>query len=204
MGRPAKNDLLLFHSIPFDQIRQGVIEPDVSFAEDKENIPAYRWLEAEIGFYPLFFAIGRVDDGAVYSVTGYQSNWQRPDDFEEGQAGKTGEPRNQVLFVFSMDILAESLFIEDMTWCGCVLNSAENAGVSARVAASLFKPSWTPSKWRSLARKDGHAVQVVARSVNLGSAQAVYVRNKKTREALLQQGFKNVLVKRVPIYRGWL
>ena len=36
---------------------------------------AYQWLEHEVGFYPLFLAVGGTLD--AISMTGYQDQWRR-------------------------------------------------------------------------------------------------------------------------------
>ena len=50
----------LFHCLPVSSVSYGVLTPDPSFS-DEDFRPAYRWAEAEVGFYPLFLGLGPSD-----------------------------------------------------------------------------------------------------------------------------------------------
>lgn len=200
-----KNDLLLFHAMPFDQVRRELIHPDPQLS-DQEYLPAYRWLETQIGFFPHFFALGKEDDEEALRMCGYQCNWRRLLSYGRDADGKytytlckAGEHLNLVLFAFSPESM-EKLSYSDYMWWNIVLTEVTcDREVEPVLHRRLFKPSWNPAKWRSLARKNGHAVQVVCPALDLSQAKFVYVRNRATQQALLKQGFENVLVKRIPV-----
>lgn len=202
-----KNDLLLYHALPFEQVRHEAFAPDPSYSE-AEYLPAYRWLETQVGFFPIFLAIGAEGDEEPLRVTGYQNNWRRLLSYHYDADGtyhytlaKAGEHHNRVLFAFSPDSF-ETLSYNDYMWWNIVLTEVTcEREVDKQLWRRLFKPSWNASKWRSLARKDGHGVQVLTNALDLRSAKFVYVRNRATQKALQAQGFENVVVKRLPVER---
>lgn len=200
--------------MPLAQVKRGLLIPDPSYS-DEEYLPAYRWLEQETGFFPLFLAIGTVEE-AVY-VTGYSNQWRVYIGGEPSEGGswrkiyrKAGEFPNYVLFALPLSALAGSSaetakgsftgVFTDYQWWNIVLTDCMNGTeVGQKLKRTLFKKSWARSKWLSTAAKDGHLVQVVAPQIDLDQAAFVWARNQETAEALRKMGFANVQVKRLPV-----
>ena len=207
-----KPEIYLYHGMPFAQVKRGLLIPDPVYS-DEDFLPAYRWLEKETGFYPLFLAVGTVEE-AVY-VTGYSNQWRVYIGSEPGEGGtwrkvyrKAGEFPNYVLFGLPLSALAGnsaesfSAVFTDYQWWHAVLNDCLNgSAVGQQVRRFLFKKSWPRSKWLSTAAKDGHLVQVVAPQIDLDQAAFVWARNQETAKALRQMGFANVQVKRLLVER---
>lgn len=189
-----------YHVVPLKQVRRSVIVADASYS-DPEYLPAYHWLEKELGFFPLFLAVGGKD---AISVTGYQNQWRVRigGQFENGQYRPTyrraGEFENFVLFAFPLDAV-EGTF-NDYQWWNIVLTEAIcEREVGPGMRKLLFKRSWSRAKWLATARKDGHLVQLVAPQIDLARAEFVWARNRKSAEALRQLGFENVQVQRLTV-----
>jgi hypothetical protein len=107
----------LYHVIDFTAVSRSVLRPQVEFS-DSEWIPAYQWLENEIGFYPLFLAVG---DGNAAYVTGYQNQWRvhlggtMSDGKYVPKKRKAGEFPNFVLFAFRQSEL-QGCFTDYQWW----------------------------------------------------------------------------------------
>lgn len=180
--------------MPLAQVKRGLLIPDPSYS-DEEYLPAYRWLEQETGFFPLFLAIGTVEE-AVY-VTGYSNQWRVYIGGEPSEGGswrkiyrKAGEFPNYVLFALPLSALAGSSaetakgsftgVFTDYQWWNIVLTDCMNGTeVGQKLKRTLFKKSWARSKWLSTAAKDGHLVQVVAPQIDLDQAAFVWAATKK-------------------------
>lgn len=211
-------EIYLYHAMPLAQVKRGLLIPDPSYS-DEEYLPAYRWLERETGFFPLFLAVGTVQE-AVY-VTGYSNQWRVYIGGEPTDGGswrklyrKAGEFPNYVLFALPLSALAGnsegnsertakdsfSGVFTDYQWWNIVLTDCMNGtAVGQKLRRTLFKKSWARSKWLSTAAKDGHLVQVVAPQIDLDRAAFVWARNQETAKTLRQMGFANVQVKRLPL-----
>lgn len=158
---------------------------------------AYEWLQHEIGFYPLFLAIGETIDDI--RMTGYQNQWRRL--LAEGRSYRKyrqkGEIENQVLFSFT-DIPV-GVFVDYMNW-HIVLNSEyNNYQITDREKRMIFRTSWGNSDWLSYARHNPHSVQLVVPDLDLREAARIWVRNMQTKKHLERAGFENVAVMRIPV-----
>ncbi|MBS1994182.1 MAG: hypothetical protein JSS86_02350 [Cyanobacteria bacterium SZAS LIN-2] len=197
-----KKQTYVYHVVPLEQVVHGKIVADPQLS-DPEFLPAYRWLEREVGFFPLFLAIGNAD--AIY-VTGYQNQWRTfiGGEFDQDKKyrkiyRKAGEYPNFVLFAFPLEKVPQRN-LHDYQWWNIVLTEALcEREVGPGLRRLLFKKSWNQAKWLRQAHKDGHMVQMVAPELDLTAAEYIWVRNKRTQEALLSRGFKNVQVKRLPL-----
>ena len=161
---------------------------------DKDFRGAYRWLEKEVGFYPLFCAVGTTDEDI--RMTGYPDNWRVKVSSDEYR--KKGEFPNQVLFSFK-DV--DGVFMDYDAW-HLVLNSTRNNyKMSDYEKRLIFKPSWQKSKWLMQANEKPHTIQLVTPTLYLHKADKIGVRNDMTKKELGDKGFQNIEVKRVLIER---
>ena len=145
---------------------------------DKDLKGAYHWLEKEVGFYPLFCAVGTTDEDI--RMTGYQDNWRVKVSFDEYR--KKGCFPNQVLFRFKN---VDGVFMDYDAW-HLVLNSTRNNyEMSDYEKKLIFKPSWQKSKWLMKAKEKPHTVQLVTSKLYLHKADKISVRNEITKKELL-------------------
>ena len=155
---------------------------------------AYGWLAEEVGFWPLFLAVGATDEDR--RMTGYQNQWSRAPVW-----GSCGRPRDVVLFSWSTP--PERVVHLDYDHWHIVLGSAVNlchhdrAHVSsprlelgdARVASWVMHRSWRQSAWLRHARRHPHTVQAVSPALDLAAADAVWAPNQRVARRLLRLGF---------------
>lgn len=195
-----REEKYFYHVIDLAAVSRSVLRPQVQYS-DSEWVPAYQWLEQEIGFYPLFLAVGDAD--AAY-VTGYQNQWRvhiggnMVDGKYEPTKRKAGEFPNFVLLAFPQSAL-EGCFT-DYPWWNIVLTDVLcQRSIGPGLYRSLFKKSWSRSQWLRTANRDGHAVQLLVPKLDLTKAAFVWARNKKSAQALRDMGFENVSVKRLKL-----
>lgn len=157
---------------------------------------AYRWLENEVGFYPLFLSAGTTEEDI--RMTGYQNQWRRI--LSEGPNGKEyrkkGNFPNDVLFSFG-DI--DGVFMDYDYWDVALNASHKDYRMTNHEKRLIFKPSWPKSKWLGKARNDQHSVQLVTPELYLPDAKRIRVRNKSTKSFLETMGFNDVEVKRIKV-----
>ena len=191
------------HAIPFERIQYGEIIGCKEKSDDDFYLPAFEWLSGEVGFWPIFLAVGKPSD--VY-MTGYQNNWRR---FLGHRAiyPKTGKMyfrkvyakpmQNIVLFSFRH---VEGVYTDYDAWhfaLGAYGNRPQRE-LTKQEHQQIFKKSWSQSRWHKLAEKQSY-VQLVTGKLDLRTAYRVWVRNKATKKALEKMGFKNVKIKRIPV-----
>ncbi len=192
---------LYHHCMPLEKVSHGVICPKPEHS-DKDYINAYRWLEDETGFYPLFLAVGNTDDD--FRITGYDDNWRVRTSswFRDGKPGgkyrKKGEFPNHVLFSFSE---MDGVFTDYMSW-HIILNGIHWGEISDYERRLVTKPSWPKSKWLRKIKRGEIAGQLVAPQIDLREAKKVWCRNKKTKKILETMGFTQVEIKRVLLDRS--
>ena len=191
------------HCMDLEAVIYGEIKANPKYA-DKVFKKAYKWLENEVGFYPLFLGVGNNKDSVV--ITGYNHQWAKKigsKPVRKTKKGyyisknilrKKGEFPNYVLFSFDN---VEGVFTDYESWY-IPLNHITNGNkVSDYEKRLVFKYSWKKSDWLRKARKDSGSVQLVTSKLYLPDAKRVWVRNKKTKKSLEEIGFENVRVKRL-------
>lgn len=176
-------------------VQYGVVKPDPKYS-DPDFLPAYRWLEQQIGFFPLFIAVGDSDDARW--ATGYQNQWRVRVgyDFENRRPiyRRKGELSNEVLFSFADN---DGIFY-DSGWWTVVLNACLNShSVDKQTRRCLFKVSWSKSRWLCKAKKNPGTVELVVPELDLSKANQIWVRNQKTKRVVETLGFCNVEVRRI-------
>jgi len=185
--------------MPASGIIRGTIVPDRRLS-DPDFLPAYEWVEERLGFFPLFLAVGTLED--VIWMTGYQDNWRVVTGSEPAGGGyrricrKKGEFPNLALLSFES---VEGVFMDYDYW-HIALNACMNGSVVSRKEESwIFKPSWTKSRWRRASLAGTHSVQFVAPALPLTESREIRVRNALTRRLIQGLGFENVRVSRIPV-----
>ncbi len=175
---PQKEDKYFYHVIDLSAVSRSILRPQVQFS-DREWVPAYQWLEKEIGFYPLFLAAGDLD--AAY-VTGYQNQWRvhiggtMADGKYQPKMRKAGEFPNLVLLAFPQSAL-QGCFT-DYPWWNIVLTDVLcQRAIGPGLYRYLFKKSWSRSKWLRSANRDGHAAQLLVPELDLSKAAFLWARN---------------------------
>lgn len=181
------------HCRSLDSVVYGEVRAH-SEHSDPDLKDAYFWLEKEVGFYPLFLAVGATEEDI--RMTGYQNQWRRI--LSSGPDGKEyikrGEFPNDVLVSFEN---IDGIFMDYDYWL-LVLNSGhKNYQMTDYETRLVFKPSWPTSKWLRKARKNPHSVQLVTSRLYLPGASRIWVRNRQTEGLLTSIGFENVEVKRL-------
>jgi hypothetical protein len=186
----------LEHCFPHRVTQRRLHESEIP-AEDIIFERSYHWLEKEVGFYPLFMAVGDTEEDI--RMSGYQNQWKRlvvsGKDYKEYR--QKGEVENNVLF--SYKDLPGGVFMDYANW-HLVLNSDyKDYQLTDREKRTIFRPSWNKADWLRFARKNPQYVQYVVPELDLTNADVISVRNAKTKRQLEQQGFTNVQVRRIKI-----
>ena len=95
--------------------------------------------------------------------------------------------------------ITDPVFTDYGWWC-CLLNCALNESAPLyRERRGCFRRSWSQTDWLRLAHSKPCDVQLLTSVLDLRKACEVWVRNSATRKKLMEMGFSNVIVKRLPI-----
>jgi hypothetical protein len=182
--------LLFHHRTPLEYCYPKESVPSVPLEEDgtiDSLHGAYSWLEKEVGYYPLFLAVGEEQD-AIY-MTGYQHQWRKNTEV------------NYALFSYK-DMPPDGNFTDAMIWGNVILNSYPDYDIPLYLKRHLFKYSWSTTKWIKEARKDPMSAELVVPRLNLASANLISVRNNNTRKELQKRGFTQPIeIRRIPTHR---
>lgn len=188
---------MFYHCMPLNYIKYDILYANkkYSLVDNKEKltsfVPAYEWMEKEVGFYPFWVSVNDI------KMTGYQNQWRKCisksyNYLHFNEYRLKGEFPNYVLFGW-----------RDMNGVFSCYNSwhivlcHENYQISMPDKRRIFKYSWKKSKWLNYAKKN--AVQMVVPSLDLRTANKIFVRNKTTKNQLELMGFKNINVKRIKL-----
>jgi hypothetical protein len=184
--------LTYHHARPIETVQFGIVKsvsPLNYFPEEDRDLAvffnkAYEWLEKELGFYPLFLAAGRADEDR--QLTGYPNQWRLDN-----------RSSNYALFSFRQ-IPENGRFVDFDAW-HMVLNLQPNEELGARERQTILRPSWIRNDWISYANKYPGSVQYVVPSLDLRTADSVWVRNQESKRRIERLGFKDVSVVRMKI-----
>ena len=188
-----KNLLFYHHARPLEHSPYAVVKQvrdlDIGFEG------AYLWLEKEVGFYPLFLAVGATEEDR--KMTGYQNQWRKILGGRKGfrEYRKKGEIDNQVLFSFT-DI-QDGIFMDYGYWDYVRNGEHDNYVISKRVRNLIFRPTWNKDKWLQYANKEPDSVQLIVPELDLRKANSIWVRNRKTQKQLEGIGFRDIKVRRM-------
>ena len=197
--------LVYHHCVNLEHVIYGALTAKYDYHKDDEPYgDANSWLEKQVGFYPLFLAVGMTEEDI--RMTGYQNQWERvvgSETIGKDKDGhyisknilrKKGEFPNHVLFSFK-DL--DGKFLDYMNWFIVLNSSHKNYDIADYEKKLILKPSWPKSKWLRKAKDNPHSVMLVTSKLYLPDADRIWVRNKKTKHILEKQGFDNVEVKRI-------
>lgn len=190
---------LYHHCMPFSQVRFGTITADPEYSYS-DFLPAYEWLEEEIGFFPHFLSVG--NSKTVIRRTGYADNWrvfERGEFTDEGYRkfyrGK-GEFPNLVLLSFDD---ADGVFMDDLSWNIAINACLNKTNVSKQEMKMILKPSWNRQRWLRAAETGSHGVDLLTPELSLDRASRIYVRNLATKKNMEISGFRNIQRMRLPV-----
>lgn len=200
-NRPEEEQILskstFHHSRNLEYSSFGIVKQKMGVDPDYEG--AYRWLEKEVGFAPLFLAVGKIEEDI--RMTGYQNQWRKllVRGLNNREYRHKGDTENQVLFSFND--LPGGRFMDYASW-HIVLNSGhKNYKINSWARKLIFRETWDKEKWISHAAKNPGSVQYVVPELDLRKADSIWVRNKETQKNLEKRGFQNVAVKRLAVDR---
>ena len=112
---PYPTNILYHHCMPLSQVTYGTVRADPAYASP-DFLPAYEWLEDQIGFFPHFVSVGN-NESALYR-TGYQDNWRvwTGGDIIQGENRKNYRKKGEFpnLVLLSFDHL-EGVFMDYMS-----------------------------------------------------------------------------------------
>jgi len=98
---------LYHHCIPASRVTCGSIRADRSLS-DPEFLPAYEWVEDQLGFFPLFLAVGAFDDINRMTVTRITGGSGQGVNLLKGYTGRpTGEKENFPTLLFSHSTISK-------------------------------------------------------------------------------------------------
>jgi hypothetical protein len=163
-------------------------------------LPAYEWLEQEVGFFPHFLSVGNSE--TVIRRTGYADNWRV---FERGEftdSGykkifrKKGEFQNLVLLSFDH---MDGIFMDSLSWNIAINACMHGRPVSKAVMKMILKPTWNKRRWIHAAEKGSHWVDLLTPELSLPEASRISVRNQSTKKDMETMGFRHVETFRIPV-----
>ena len=131
------------HSRPLPYVQYDIVSQARTSEEPYKS--AFLWLEKELGYYPLFLAVGNTEDDI--RVTGYPEQWRRLlSSGIQNEYRQKGQIDNEVLFSFP-DI-PNGVFLNYGYWWDTILNSEDNnQEVNKWVKKLLFRPTWDKERW---------------------------------------------------------
>jgi hypothetical protein len=171
--------LLYHYALPIKNVRlifkesKGLLIPRPKYS-DPDFLPAYQWIQKEVGFFPIFIAIG--DSIESIQMTGFQNSPQH------------------VLFSFE-DV--KGIFMDYDNWHIVLNASFNNYQLTPRQKSLIFKYSWQRHDWLRKAIETPHSVQLVAKEINLIRAQRAWIQNPKIKPVLEKLGFLRIKVKSI-------
>lgn len=200
-------NLLYHHCRELDSIRPYQIEHHPRYA-DPDFLPSYRWLEKKIGFFPIFFAVGKsIHD--LY-MTGYNGQFRTYDCWGFGERGpRRKQQPNYVLFSYKH---VPGIFTDFDDWDTLLRlatqhdpNIYKDAKKKPRIELWLCKKIFklrenlrSDRTWIRQAIRKPYSVQLVTKYFDATKADRLLCRNQTTKEYLESCGYKNVHVLKIP------
>ena len=182
--------LYFHHTRSLKHCTNGLVSP---FTPDDLYEAENRWLERELGFYPIFLAVG--DTEMDIRMTGYENQWVRKIGTKTYR--QKGDPQNDVMF--SYYDLPHGVFLDYQDWFLVLNGSHINYQLTESERRSLFKRSFTKADWFRKAKIQPHSVMYVTPNLDLTKADHISVRNCRTKRYMEQSGFTNVNVVRIKV-----
>lgn len=164
-------ELLYHHSRSIKGVSYGEVNADPQYTDPLGFKGAYDWLAGEVGFYPLFLAVGSTKTDL--KMTTY-------DDEEEN-----------VLFSFG-DVEGSLM---DFDYWHIALSEGEGPRVNRLQKRWIFKPSWSKARWLRKVKKEPGHVQLVTPKLHLPNAKRIWVHNERAKRRMEELGFRNVEIR---------
>ncbi len=191
--------------MPFERVKYGTIRPALRYTESWLKSPCL-WLSQELGFYPLFLAVGFKD--WQLRMTGYQDQFRRwigTNAQRQRLYRKKGEFPNYVLFSFDETDIVDGVFLDECAWSVFILNpflAKRPEAIKKTDLKMVFKRSLGKADWLRIATTGKYrgyttGVNLIVPALDLIKAKRVWARNQETGQALVSMGFRNVAVKRL-------
>jgi hypothetical protein len=197
--------LTAYHCIPLEQVVFDLIVADPKYTNDDTDCSSYTWLAGQVGFYPIFVALGNKD---IIGMTRYHCQFSKPGPKWEYRIGENKpvrivaeKPRlsfNYVLFEFPLSALSDRVVFTDYSyWCTINGDFADTERNPVSVKRT-FKRSWSRRRWLEYASAPGWNwnVQPIVPVLDLRLCKRVWVRNERTRNKVERMGFQNIGIKR--------
>jgi hypothetical protein len=192
--------LRCFHSLPFSSARFGEITADPSFTSEYW-LGDFRWLEKQIGFYPLFLAFG--------------NNYAVENTFYHGAEPRCWHwSRHRILSIFEFDVLENAVFTDFDEWVNGRWEPEDgetdlSPEMEMETAAQrewyeeFFKPSWTREQWFEKAADDCTSVQILVPRLDFRKASQFWTRGPGLCRRLHSMGFSNARVRKIENPSWW-
>lgn len=171
-----------------------------------DEIGANWWLEKQVGFYPLFMAVGSARDDLY--MTGYAQQFARRVSTVQDKNSRNGyrwilrdpgEFPNYVLFSYKNPPSPKIRFLDYSMWFMAIYSAMDDFVVCPNDKKMIFKASYSPADWLRRAKRDKGNVMAVVDCLDLREADRIWVRNQQTAKSLRDMGFRNVFAKRIPV-----
>jgi|SRR6185437_12162652 len=189
------NVLNCFHSMPVACVKSEPFTADPNLSGESLK-PWYRWLERQIGFYPLFLAFGTplAIENTFYSHDSYEC------------IPKERQSRN-VLAIFNLHAVRNCVFTDYDVWAHSDADAFEAIETGEEPDAdwqrALFKPLWSRMQWFQKARRDPTSVQLLARRLDLRRAHEIWTQDEETLYEVQSRGLMNAKVRHLENPVGW-
>ncbi len=192
-----EDKVYLFHGRDLDEVAYDIVLPNKEHPHNPDQIPKYKWLEKEIGFWPLWLAVG--SRKAAY-FTRYHYNWTSGYGWNEKghldwKPWKNGEAPNRVMFIFEPDTI-DGAFIDYSAWLdlGAKLIRSEPSPVEDRLRNRLLLSGMTREEKLRYSYEHPLDLNYVTPGLDLRKAIVVWCRDEETKLKLEKMGFTNVQV----------
>ncbi len=199
-----------WHCMPVSKVKRSTLLVPGPRHSSKEYLPAYKWLEERVGYFPMFLAAGNEDE-APYT-TGYHNQWRvslsqkkcpKSGRLVTLKRRKAGRFPNLVMFRFD-EAPSNCTFMDSSWWAISVMNGLTQGILPAEPDVKrVFKRSWSRNRWLNKAAADGCSVELVVPQLDLSKTSSVWVRNQATADRLTQLGYTNVQVRRIAVDAPW-
>lgn len=199
-----ENKVYLFHGRDLNEVTCGVVYPNKEHPHNPDQVPKYQWLEKQIGFWPLWLAVG--SRKAAY-FTRYHYNWTSGYGWNERghldwKPWKKGEAPNRVMFIFDPNCI-DGVFVDYMSWLDlgmCMRHTTAGVvveNVDDQLKKRILLDGMTREEKMQYSYKNPLYLNYVTQNLDLRKALAVWCRDEATKQKLEQMGFTKVQVVRI-------
>jgi hypothetical protein len=157
---------IFHHCMPLEEVKYGILIPNpqktrqhaIDADDAAFSVKANNWLKKEVGFYPLFMAVGATIDDI--RATGYDFQWRKKIGFVNGKYiyRKAGEFPNLVLFSFDQ---VEGTFVDYDYWFIALNDAGSGYETGPQHKKWIFKYSWNKARWLRKVQKNPCSVMMV-------------------------------------------